>query len=173
MEENPHNYILRKAKNSDLQTIWKIIQQAIERRKSDGSDQWQNGYPNEDSIKTDIENGVGFVYENEGNIAAYAAIIFDIEPAYEIIEGKWKSAGKYAVVHRVAVSNEFAGKGIATKLFLEIENLVKSQDYFVIKVDTNFDNPPMLKILEKLKYEYCGKVYFRGSERKAFEKILT
>ncbi len=173
MEKNPHHYILRKAEDSDIQVIWKIIQQAIERRKKDGSEQWQNGYPNKESIKDDIENGVGFVYEQEENIVAYAAIIFDIEAAYEIIEGKWKSSGKYAVVHRVAVSNDFAGKGIATALFLEIENLVKSQNYFVIKVDTNFDNVPLLKILEKLKYEYCGKVYFRGSERKAFEKILT
>lgn len=163
---------LRKAQESDVEIIWKILQHAIERRKSDGSDQWQNGYPNVQSIKDDIENGVGYVYENEEKIACYAAIIFDIEPAYEIIDGKWNSSGKYAVVHRVAVSNEFAGKGIATQLFLEIENLAKSQDYFVIKVDTNFDNLPMLKILEKLKYQYCGKVYFRGSERKAFEKIL-
>ena len=163
---------LRKAELTEVDRIWEIIQQAIARRKSDGSDQWQNGYPNVQSIKDDIENGVGYVYENEEKIACYAAIIFDIEPAYEIIDGKWNSSGKYAVVHRVAVSNEFAGKGIATQLFLEIENLAKSQDYFVIKVDTNFDNLPMLKILEKLKYQYCGKVYFRGSERKAFEKIL-
>ncbi len=165
--------ILRKATPSDVQNIWKILQQAIERRKSDGSDQWQNGYPNEESIKDDIKNGVGYVYENEQKIACYAAIIFDIEPAYEIIEGKWKSSGKYAVVHRVAVSGDFAGRGIATKLFLDIENFAKSKDYFVIKVDTNFDNLAMLKILEKLNYEYRGKVYFRGSERKAFEKILN
>ena len=163
---------LRKAQESDVEMIWKILQHAIERRKLDGSDQWQNGYPNVQSIKDDIENGVGYVYENEEKIACYAAIIFDIEPAYEIIDGKWKSSGKYAVIHRVAVSKDFAGQGIATQLFLEIENFVKSQDYFVIKVDTNFDNLPMLKILEKLKYEYCGKVYFHGSERKAFEKIL-
>lgn len=172
MTKKTEEFILRKATDSDLNSIWKIIQQAIERRRSDGSDQWQNGYPNEESIKEDIKNGVGYVYENGQNIACYAAIIFDIEPAYEIIEGKWKSSGKYAVIHRVAISVDFSGKGIATQLFLEIESLVKSQDYFVIKVDTNFDNLPMLKILEKLKYEYCGKVYFRGSERKAFEKIL-
>jgi len=165
-------YNLRKAQQSDVEVIWKILQHAIERRKSDGSDQWQNGYPNVQSIHDDIENGVGYVYENEEEIACYAAIIFDIEPAYEIIDGKWNSSEKYGVVHRVAVSKDFAGKGMATQLFLEIENVAKSKDYFVIKVDTNFDNLPMLKILEKLKYEYCGKVYFRGSERKAFEKIL-
>ena len=164
--------MIRKAIESDLQNIWKILEEAIERRKTDGSKQWQDGYPNLESIKSDLENGVGYIYEKDEMIAAYAAVIFDIEPAYEIIEGKWKSSGKYANVHRVAVSTDFAGKGIATQFFSEIENIVKSQNYFVIKVDTNFDNIPMLKIFEKLNYEYCGKVFFRGSERKAFEKML-
>ena len=43
---------------------------------------------------------------------------------------------------------------------------------YSIKVDTNFDNVPMLRILDKLGYVYCGEVFFRGSARKAFEKVL-
>ncbi|MFT4092143.1 MAG: hypothetical protein QM640_00795 [Niabella sp.] len=39
-------------------------------------------------------------------------------------------------------------------------------------VDTNFDNAPMLHILNKLGYIYCGEVFFRGAARKAFEKVL-
>jgi hypothetical protein len=39
-------------------------------------------------------------------------------------------------------------------------------------VDTNFDNLPMLNIFEKLGYTYCGEVYFRGSARRAYEKVL-
>ena len=31
----------------------------------------------------------------------------------------------------------------------------------------------MLKIFEKSGYKYCGKVYFRGGEREAFEKVLA
>ncbi|MFJ1442200.1 hypothetical protein ACILFQ_09880 [Capnocytophaga canimorsus] len=41
-----------------------------------------------------------------------------------------------------------------------------------IKIDTNFDNYAMLKVLEKAKYTYCGTVYFRGTPRMAFEKLL-
>ncbi len=40
-------------------------------------------------------------------------------------------------------------------------------------MDTNFDNTPMLRILEKLGYTYCGEVYFRGSARRAYEKVLA
>ncbi len=173
MSENQEEYILRKAEDSDKERIWEILQQAIERRKQDRSNQWQNGYPNPETIENDLRNNYGFVLEINNEIAAYSAIIFDIEPAYEIIEGKWLSEEKYVVVHRVAVSDKFVGKGIATLLFRKIEEAAKSENIFSIKVDTNFDNLPMLKILEKLGYTYCGEVYFHGSARRAFNKLLT
>lgn len=166
------NFILRRAHLSECGIIWLILQNAIARRKSDGSDQWQNGYPNMETIITDIQDNVAFVLEVNNEIIAYAAVIFDREPAYEEIDGKWLSRGDYAVIHRVAVSEKFAGKGIGTILFIKIEKFVQENALFSIKVDTNFDNLQMLKILDKLEYTYCGEVYFRGSARKAFEKIL-
>ncbi|URM36849.1 GNAT family N-acetyltransferase [Flavobacterium anhuiense] len=163
---------LRIANLSEIPQIWEILQDAIEQRRLDGSTQWQDGYPNELSIKSDIENGYGYVFTEDESILAYAAIIFDKEPAYENIEGKWLTDGDYTVVHRVAVSKLAKGKGIATKLFQSIEGLSVENNIYSIKVDTNFDNTPMLKILDRLKYTYCGEVYFRGSARKAFEKRL-
>ncbi|MNK88162.1 Acetyltransferase (GNAT) family protein [compost metagenome] len=164
--------VLRKAVLSEIPAIWEILQDAIEQRRLDGSTQWQDGYPNELSIKNDIENGYGYVLTENESILCYAAIMFDKESAYENIEGKWLTDGDYTVVHRVAVSKLAKGKGIATKLFEKIERLSVENNIYSIKVDTNFDNVPMLKILDKLKYTYCGEVYFRGSARKAFEKRL-
>ena len=164
--------ILRKAKENDLAAIWEIIQYAIEQRRLDGSSQWQDGYPNQDSIRIDYENGYGYVMDEDGVVLAYAAVIFDPEPAYNDIEGKWLTDGSYLVVHRVAAGVLARGKSIATSLFQELESLAKENGVFSIKVDTNFDNIAMLRILEKLNYTYCGEVYFRGSARKAFEKVL-
>jgi len=76
-------------------------------------------------------------------------------------------------VHRVATSNAVKGQGVATKLFKLIEVLSLQHNVFSIKVDTNFDNIPMLKILERLGYSYCGEIFFGGASRKAFEKVLT
>lgn len=162
----------RKASLADQDIIWDILQQAIKRRKEEGSNQWQDGYPNIDSIKNDIENDFGYVLESENQILGYAAVIFEIEPAYEIIEGKWLSNQEYVVIHRVAVSEVYVGLGIATIIFQEVEKVALSKNIFSIKVDTNFDNTPLLKILNKLNYAYCGEVYFRGSARKAFQKLL-
>jgi GNAT superfamily N-acetyltransferase len=173
MSNTQEQLIIRKAQAAEVPVIWAILQDAIEQRKQDGSRQWQDGYPNEATVKDDIENGLGYVLIENDLILAYAAIIFDIEPAYEVIEGKWLSNGTYAVVHRVATSKLVKGKGIATRFFKLMEDLCMGKKVFSIKVDTNFDNTPMLKIMDKLHYTYCGEVYFRGSARRAYEKVLS
>lgn len=173
MSNTTEQFILRKAALSEIPQIWNILQDAIEQRRQDGSTQWQDGYPNELTIQNDIKNGCAYVVTENESILCYAAIIFDKEPAYEEIQGKWLTNGDYAVVHRVAASKLAKGKGIATKLFKNIEDVCLANNINSIKVDTNFDNIPMLKILDKLNYTYCGEVFFRGSARKAFEKKLV
>ena len=164
---------LRPAIAGDAATIWEILQEAIERRRLDGSKQWQDGYPNISTINDDIQKGIGYVLVNEDDIIAYAALMFNDEPAYDHIDGAWLTNGDFLVVHRVAVTDKVLGKGIATLFFQEMETFAKSHQVFSIKVDTNFDNAAMLHILNKLNYIYCGEVMLRGAPRKAFEKLLS
>lgn len=164
--------ILRKAVYSELQSIWHILQQAIEQRKQDGSEQWQNGYPNEQTVHDDLTNGCAYVLVDNDVIVAYSAIIFSVEPAYNFINGKWLTNDDYVVVHRVATNNSVKGKGVATHLFRLIEELCIERKVNSIRVDTNFDNVPMLRILDKLNYTYCGEIFISAKSRRAYEKII-
>jgi len=172
VKKNLRKMILRKAAISEVAVIWDILQQAIEQRKQDGSEQWQYGYPNEQTVQEDIANGYAYVLSDKNVIIAYAAIIFDTEPAYNDLKGKWLTTDDYVVVHRVATSDSVKGTGVATHLFKVIEDVCIEHKVYSIKVDTNFDNVPMLKILEKLHYTYCGEVVYGGGSRKAFEKVF-
>ncbi|SFN36781.1 Acetyltransferase (GNAT) family protein [Chryseobacterium oleae] len=163
---------LRKAEIEDRNAIWAIIQQSIERRKQDGSTQWQNGYPNMGTVESDIAKGFGYVMTIDGEIAVYAALILNDEPAYSTIEGAWLSDGEFVVVHRVAVDGKFAGQGMVKKLFDHIEDFTRSHEIQSVKVDTNYDNIAMLKILESKGYSYCGEVVLADGLRKAYEKII-
>ncbi|WP_314243024.1 GNAT family N-acetyltransferase [Empedobacter tilapiae] len=164
---------LRQANLSDADRIWEILQQAIQKRKEEGSDQWQNGYPNLDVVKNDISNGFGYIIENVDNlIIGYIAIIDEIEPAYTAIEGKWLNDDPYIVIHRLAIAQDIKIKGLGTWAMDEIEKIAITKKIQNIKVDTNFDNIGMLRVFEKLGYHYCGEVYFDGSPRKAFHKII-
>lgn len=167
------NIGFRRAVVADVDNIWSILDEAINKRKHEGSDQWQDGYPNRDVILKDIEDGHGFVAERaETGLVAYIAIIGDIEPAYEKLEGEWLSIRPYTVIHRLAVSQSDPIKGLGTWMMLEAEKISLSMDRQSIKVDTNYDNTGMLRVFDKLGYVYCGEVYFRGGARRAFEKLL-
>jgi len=166
------NYHFRKAKLSEINPIWEILQQAILRRKEDGSKQWQDGYPNPEVVQKDIEKGEGFVLVEGETIIGYSAVLMNDEPAYEKIEGNWLTNGDFIVVHRVAISEKYLGKGFAKMILKNIEYFAVSNNIYSIKADTNFDNIAMMKIFESSGYTYCGEVYFRGSSRKAYEKIL-
>jgi ribosomal protein S18 acetylase RimI-like enzyme len=163
----------RKAIDADLPQIWEILQQAIQRRKKEGSNQWQDGYPNPDVIQNDLKNGYGFVLAQGDLILGYTAILINDEPEYDKIEGKWITNDDFVVFHRVAISENQLGKGYAKKMMLSIEEFALAKNIYSIKADTNHDNEPMKSLFEKLGYIYCGQVYFRGSPRKAFEKVIT
>lgn len=163
----------RKATRLDTDRIWTILQHAIAKRAQEGSGQWQDGYPNRDTVEGDIEKNHGHVLEVGGTIVAYVAVIFDGEPDYEKIQGTWLSSGRYTVVHRLAVAQDVDYRGLGTLVMRLVENVSKQAESYSVKVDTNHDNEGMLRIFEKLGYEYCGEVVLRGtSRRKAFEKRL-
>ncbi|HQQ99054.1 MAG TPA: GNAT family N-acetyltransferase [Cyclobacteriaceae bacterium] len=169
---NPQNLHLRAANMEDAPVIWQIFQLAIAQRKRDGSKQWQNNYPNENTVREDIEKEYCFVLTENDQVVACAAVIFEPEPAYNKIDGAWLTHGDYAVIHRLALSDAVKGRGLAARFFELIEKFVISRGVPSIKIDTFFDNAPMLRLMEKLDYVYCGEVFFNGAVCKAFEKLL-
>ena len=166
------NFQFRKATLPEIPQIWEILQKAIQRRKEDGSNQWQDGYPNPEVIKADIEKEVGFVLTEGENLVGYCAVLINDEPAYAGIEGKWLSDEDFVVVHRIAIAQEYLGKGLAKEMIKFIEEFAIQNNIYSVKADTNFDNLAMMKSFENSGYAYCGEVYFRGSARRAYEKVL-
>jgi GNAT superfamily N-acetyltransferase len=166
-------YEFRKATLNDLAVIWEILQQAILRRKEEGSNQWQDGYPNVEVLKKDMARGAGFVLIDGDLIVGYCAILINDEPDYANIQGEWLTNDDFVVIHRVAIAEKYLGKGLAKVIMAFVEDYAMKNRIFSIKADTNFDNIAMMKIFDKLSYTYCGEVFFRNSPRRAYEKVLT
>lgn len=162
----------RKATSMDIPAIWEILEMAIARRKADGSNQWQDGYPNPQVIADDIGQGSGYVLMRNDEVVGYVAILINAEPEYAKLKGKWLTNDDFVVFHRLAISQKWLGQGLAKQLFAHIEDFARNQGIHSVKADTNFDNIAMLHLFETLGYTYCGEVYFRGSPRKAYEKML-
>jgi len=166
------NCLFRKAKRADTGRIWQIILQAKEQMRRMNSLQWQDGYPAVENITSDIENGYGYVLCEEDTVIAYGAVVFDGELAYNNIQGKWLTDLPYVVLHRLAVADEVKNRGVATLFMQKVMELGKRKKAGSFRVDTNFDNLYMHKILSALDFTYCGEVFYDKNQRRAYEKVL-
>ncbi|WP_298613510.1 GNAT family N-acetyltransferase [uncultured Odoribacter sp.] len=164
--------IFRKAIETDTEEIGQIILDAKEQMRLRNSRQWQNGYPASEDIDRDIQSGYGYVLCEGNRVVAYGAVIFDGEPAYRLIQGKWHTEDPYVAVHRLAVSVKRVKCGLATRFMQEVEKLSCRKEIYSFRVDTNFDNLYMLRLLTTLGFNYCGEIRYDKEVRKAYDKNL-
>ncbi len=166
--------LFRPARTADLPRIVQIIRQAQAQMRALGSDQWQDGYPAPSDIERDIATGAGYVLcrAGEAEATAYGAILFDGEPAYEAIEGRWLTGGPYEVLHRLAVADGHKRQGLAGAFVRRTEQLARERGAGSFRVDTHRDNGYMLRLIARHGFARCGIVRYRSGERIAFEKIL-
>lgn len=164
----------RKSKIEDIPMMMEIIKQAQNYFKSKDIDQWQDGYPNEENLREDIIQGESYVMLLDDKIVATAVISFRGESTYnEIYRGNWLSDREYAVVHRVAVNDDYKGQGLSHKIIEFSQKKCKELGYSSIKIDTHKDNFVMRSLLEKNGFKYCGIILLEdGAERVAYEKLF-
>ena len=166
--------MFRRAQMSDLDQVMGIIRDAQAMMAEEGRTQWQDGYPSASDIVSDIEKGYAYVLESDEGLLAYGAVVFDGEPTYAEIEGQWHCDKPYVVVHRQATARRLMGRGLGAKFLGCVEMLALENGFENFRIDTNYDNGYMLKLLGKQGFSYCGIITLRsGDKRQAFEKMLA
>lgn len=167
--------IILASKNVCL-NIMKIIAEAQVYLNAQKIDQWQDGYPNLETIEKDIFNGESYLVVDENkNILATAMFTLSKEPSYVNIEGSWLTHidAVYGVVHRMAIGEEYRKMGIAQYIISQFEQKLSSKNIPSLRVDTHKDNKGMQRLLTKMGYAYCGVItLYNGNLRLAFEKII-
>ena len=168
--------ILRQADFSDFEFIKTAILNAQLYLKGLGIDQWQDGYPDVNVLIEDLSNKESFVVENEfEQVMGYVALSEELEDTYENIDGQWiTNSNKYGVIHRMAVINEYRGRGVARFIFRTYEEILRLKKIKSIRIDTHPENFGMQKLVSLFNYQYCGIIYVRNnSKRLAYEKIIS
>ena len=168
------NLRFRKGAACDLERIMELVADAQNWFRGQGVDQWQDGYPTREIILSDIVCGENYLVEHNGVVVATCVISFAGEPTYNEIKGKgWLNENRYAVVHRIAVADEFRRKGIAKEILHYAEELSVGQGVADIRIDTHRDNVAMRSLLKKLGYTHCGRItLMSGAFREAYHKEL-
>jgi hypothetical protein len=156
---------IRKATMEDLAAIMQIYADARVFMLENGNPgQWIDGYPKQGLIESDIQSGSCHVCVGNGAIAAVFYYNVERDPTYEKIDGAWLNDNPCGVVHRIAKGRGAKGAGA----FCIGWCLGQCRN---VKIDTHKDNAPMLKLLAKLGFTYCGVIWLLdGDERLAFQK---
>lgn len=167
--------IIRNATKEDAPRILEIIEAAKVSLRELGLDQWQNGYPNMESILQDIELGISRVLDDDGKILATAAVYVGNEPTYnEITDGNWLTENQtYGIIHRIAAALDCKNKGSASRIMAYCAEISRAAGVTSMRCDTHFGNVIMQHTLEKNGYQRCGTIYLEdGSPRVSYEKLL-
>ena len=75
-------------------------------------------------------------------------------------------------MHRLAVADEALGHGLGTEFLRQAARLARERGIPAFRIDTNFDNRRMLRILARNGFVRRGTDPCRSGEREAFEKKL-
>jgi ribosomal protein S18 acetylase RimI-like enzyme len=173
------NLKLQLAQINNLKEIMKIIDNAKQYLKEQGSLQWNlsDGYPSDKDIIKDIENNACYIYiDNDEIIGTLSIVTLPDENYNEIYDGKWLSNDKYASIHRIAIRNEYHHLKLGIHMLYEAEKIVKENNTYSIKIDTHKLNIPMTKTILNAGYTHCGTIILKRTTednlREAYEKRL-
>jgi len=170
---------LRAMTISDLPRVLEIIGEAQAFLAAQNINQWQNGYPNEETMRSDIEKEQSYVSTVDNQTVGMMTIVFDGEPSYRTIyDGAWSAVVPYACIHRMAIGGSFRGGKTADEMIRAAEALVIKKGFRYIRVDTHRENQRMQRMLFRNRFLRCGVIYLSegleaNDERIAFDKVLV
>lgn len=163
---------LRKVTSGEEKTALRFIEEAKKHLRYQGIDQWQDGYPDIESIRNDVAADRGYFITRSDIPIGYLCLDFEGESAYNQLNS-WECIGNYAALHRMAIGDSARGMGAGLEAFLLCEKLCLERGVRSIRVDTKDTNPKMRHVIVKSGYEYRGDVYYSScGDRMAFEKVF-
>ena len=137
-------------------------------RENGNPSQWKDLFPTEEMTLNDIRNGNLYGLFNGDGLECVFAYIYGHDATYDYIyDGNWLDDEPYGVVHRIASSFNTRGAGRKCLQWAIRQN-------GNLRIDTHENNRPMLNLLKKMGFAYCGKIHTHdGTERLAFQKKMT
>ena len=162
---------IRKGRIEDVREIMNIIKNSILQMESEGIYQWDDIYPNEETIIDDINSKTLYIYTDENIIKGFMVINRNQDEQYEAL--KWEySSDKYLVIHRLCIDSHYQKKGIAKTLLEYADKYGKQNKYKSIRLDAFMQNMRACNMYEKASYRKVGIVTFRKGDFYCFEKGL-
>lgn len=135
-------------------------------------DQWDDTYPNGDTIASDASSDTTLVIVDGGQIVGMLALNEHQDVEYDDVPWEFDE-GRIAVVHRLMVDPNVQGLGLGRKLMQSAETLAEQLGYSAVRLDAFANNPRALQLYAGLGYRRAGQVHFRKGLFDCFEKQVA
>lgn len=165
---------IRQTVKQDIERILEIFEHGRQIQLATGNPyQWRKGHPGRELVMKDMAAGFSYVCVVDetdetdipiGTIVATFAALEGEDPTYASVEGgQWLNDEPYVTIHRISTSGELKGSGQFCMQWVV-------DRYNNIKIDTHYLNQPMIHVIEKFGFEYCGVIYVGdGTARNAYQ----
>jgi GNAT superfamily N-acetyltransferase len=164
---------VRRATLNDIPSVMQLITEVVPLMRAAGNFQWDSTYPNPQVFTDDIGLNQLWVADMDGDIGGVAAITTDQYAEYA--QAGLDITQTAVVVHRLAVSPRYQGKGIARALMHEAEAEALRRGIRMMRIDTNIENQVAQQLFPKLGYIFAGEIGLKfrpGLRFVCYEKLL-
>lgn len=164
--------VVRPATVDDLDAVMRVLADCIAAMRAAGIDQWDDLYPTRATFAADTNARTLYLGFADDGVLAGLIVLNDCQDA-EYCEVPWQITGlPVAVVHRLMVSPQWQGKGVARALMAFAEQCARELGFGAIRLDAFVHNPAALRLYPALGYREAGGVTFRKGPFRCFEKAL-
>lgn len=149
-----------------------LIGAATASMNAQGVLQWDEVYPDRETICADVAGETLMVLDEDG--ALKGMVVLNEYQDREYADVDWQlTQGRQLVVHRLCVHPLYQGQGVAKRLMEFAEDYAQQGGYSAIRLDAFSQNPISLGLYDKLGYRKTGVVTFRKGLFHCFEKSVT
>ncbi|WP_125590000.1 GNAT family N-acetyltransferase [Companilactobacillus jidongensis] len=171
------NIYLRQAHSDDFERVAEIISGAKKTLFDRGVNQWQQGYPDEEILRRDIEEGINYVLMLDGIIVGTAALQQGYDRDYQkISDGRWSEDSEvtYSIIHRIAVEAGHQSKMLYIALIQQLMTMSYHLGYHDVRIDTHPDNLVMQHVITDSGFVEKGIITLDADDgvRKAYQILL-
>jgi len=159
------NTVIRQAKGSDLPRLLEVYAAARQFMcRSGNPTQWENGYPQENLVRQDVDAGRLYAVVEKDRICGCFMLCDGPDATYsQIFDGRWGLDAPYGVIHRVAGDGSRRGILASCVAFAR-------QRYNHLRIDTHEANLPMQRALIAAGFTHRGTILLEnGDPRLAYD----
>ncbi len=163
-------------KPEELDDILALTRACGKHMRENGIDQWDENYPDRDSLERDIATKTLFAYRQEDVVLGIVVLNETQDAEYAEMQWSTHETDKNLVVHRLAVSPEHQGKGIARKIMDFTEDWAREHQFDAIRLDTFSQNPRNQRFYKNRGYTELGSVFLSYKKEHpyfCYELLLT